>query len=302
MPRLVIFLLSLLGCFEEAKAQSASSVHDFEEQIGSVVGDKRMTVGVAFSDGTTTLTYNESDRFPLLSVFKLHVAVAVLMRMQADGIPLDRLVCVSRSRLHTDTYSPMLRECPAGDFRIGLEKLLAYSVSQSDNNAADLLIDYVGGIDSVAAAMRRIGLTDFALTETEASMHEDLSHCYNNRSTPLSVVRLLQMVFNGTCLSGEYQRCLRCLLFATTTGRDKIRAGLPVGAFLAHKTGSSDRIDGVKIADNDAGAIRLSDGRTFYLAVFIMESRESDTTNAAVMAEIAARLMASTSLFFKGYD
>ena len=43
----------------------------------------------------------------------------------------------------------------------------------------------------------------------------------------------------------------------------------------------------MKIADNDIGFVRLPDGREYSIAVFVMDSREDDRTNAAVIARIS---------------
>ena len=58
---------------------------------------------------------------------------------------------------------------------------------------------------------------------------------------------------------------------------------------------SSDRSpEGVKTGDNDAGVITLPDGRRCYLAVFIKDSAESDTVNAATIAGITKIILSRT--------
>lgn len=74
----------------------------------------------------------------------------------------------------------------------------------------------------------------------------------------------------------------------TSTGADKIKQGLPPGVMFGHKTGSSSRTaDGIKIADNDAGFVTLTNGRTYYIAVMITESKLDDRANAALAAQIS---------------
>ena len=41
------------------------------------------------------------------------------------------------------------------------------------------------------------------------------------------------------------------------------------------------------VADNDIGIVRLPDGRSYSIAVFVKDSREDDRTNAAVIARIS---------------
>jgi hypothetical protein len=45
--------------------------------------------------------------------------------------------------------------------------------------------------------------------------------------------------------------------------------------------------DGTKIGDNDTGVIYLPNGKLCFLAIFIKDSRESDQTNAQIIADIA---------------
>ena len=71
----------------------------------------------------------------------------------------------------------------------------------------------------------------------------------------------------------------------TTTGANKLKAGLPASTVIGHKTGSSDRTaEGIRIADNDVGYVVLPDGRRYCIAVFVTESEENDATNAAIAA------------------
>ena len=119
-------------------------------------------------------------------------------------------------------------------------------------------------------------------------MHRHADNQYLNRTTPLAAVRLLERFRRGELLSAAYGDFLLETMFATETGPDKLRGLLPADAAVAHKTGSSDRDGrGVKIADNDIGIVRLPDGRSYSIAVFVMDSREDDRTNAAVIARIS---------------
>ncbi len=119
-------------------------------------------------------------------------------------------------------------------------------------------------------------------------MHEDIQRSYNNRSTPRSMVRTLRKVYDGDGLSAESVALLEQVMLATSTGSEKLKAGLPEGIRLGHKTGHSDRtVRGILIGDNDAGVVYLPDGRRYYITVFIRDSKESDETNASVIAAIS---------------
>ena len=199
-----------------------------------------------------------------MSVFKFHVALSVLQKMERNHVDLSTEVRIRSSQMEKNTYSPLREKYPDQDFTISYGELIRYSISES------------------------------VLRESEKTMHEDLNKCYNNWSTPYAMACLLKKVYEGDILTGEYKKHLEKVMIQTSTGGDKIRAGLPENIQLGHKTGSSDRVSGVKIGDNDAGVIYLPDGKQYYLAVFIKDSKESDKVNAAIISQIARIVFQST--------
>lgn len=282
------FLLSLFSCvvlaaWPQSQADRicwaiVDQTRGFRAQVGAAVLLPGMTEPVVVGDG----------EYPMMSVFKLHVAVAALLRMEREGLSSADSLHVSAGRLHENTYSPLRERYADRDFRISWGDLLCCSVSLSDNNACDLLIDFAGGPGAVDSCVRRLGIDGFAISQTEHAMHERIENCYLNRTSPASVIRLLRAVCDGKVLVGASRDLLLRALEGTTTGPDKLRAGLPADVLLGHKTGSSDRLpDGAKIGDNDAGFFLLPDGRRCYVAVFIRDSYESDVANAALTARIA---------------
>ena len=99
----IAFLLTL--CLQSANAT-------LEEKIDSIVGDKQMTVGVAAECGGKTFLRNDTVRFPLLSVFKTHVAMAAIARLRMEGATTDSMIHIDKSRLQADTYSPIKQKYP----------------------------------------------------------------------------------------------------------------------------------------------------------------------------------------------
>ena len=258
---LFCFLFSWIGLHPIA-AISLEKQSTVEQKMRQAIQGKNAMVGVAFSIDGQLFTFNDEHRYPLMSVFKLHVAIAALQKMENECIALDSLRFIESSQIHKDTYSPLRELYPEGNFYLSYADLMRYAVSQSDNNACDILIDYLGGIDIVKDQIDKLGITNYNLTETEETMHSRISNCYNNWSTPSSTLQLLEKLYNEPILN------------------DNIALG--------HKTGSSDRLDdGTKIGDNDTGVIYLPSGKLCFLAIFIKNSRESDQTNVQIIADIA---------------
>lgn len=169
-----------------------------------------------------------------------------------------------------------------------MSELLQYSVSQSDNNACDILFRSVEGTEAVHNYVTSLGLTDFTILATEAKMHEKTENQYLNWTTPFSAVQLLELFLQKELFGSEYKAFLEKLMVETVTGPDKIKGLLPANVVVGHKTGSSSRDEaGMKIADNDLAFVRLPDGKNYSIAVFVMNSMEDDTTNAAIIAEVS---------------
>lgn len=112
--------------------------------------------------------------------------------MDKGHIALDSLIEVKSSQLKSNTYSPLRDKFPDQDITISLGELLKYSISQSDNNACDILIEYAGGIDQVNEYVKSLGIKDCNLVATEDLMHTS-GDAYLNWSTPEEVVRLLNI-------------------------------------------------------------------------------------------------------------
>ena len=223
----------------------------------------------------------------MMSVFKFHVAVTVLKKMEREGIGLDSTVLFDTAKLQKDTWSPLLKERPDQIVCLSFAEILEYMVSHSDNNMCNWLIDFVGGISEVASCIRSLGIEDFRLTETEKSMQEDIYRSYCNWTTPLAMTELLRKVYTGNVLSPEHLSFLVKAMKGSSSGQNKIRSALPEGVEFAHKTGSSFRTpEGVQMCEADAGVIYMPDGTKAYVAVFIKDSMESDADNAAIIAAV----------------
>lgn len=281
---LFIFGLTVLTT-EAAFAQR----HPLEEQIEVITREADARVGVAvIFEGQDTLTVNNSPGYPTMSVYKFHQALAILDVLNRNGLPLETEIFVRKSDLQPGTYSPLRDARPEGNFNMSIGKLLGYSVALSDNNVCDLLFRYLGGVTVVDEYIAGLGVGDVLISATERTMHKRVKNQYLNHTTPLAAARLLELFRTTPLFAPEYSDFLKTTLLSTQTGPDKLKGLLPAEVRVAHKTGSSSRDKtGMKVADNDIGIVYLPNGRVYSIAVFVMDSRESDQTNAALIARIS---------------
>lgn len=279
---------ALLAALLATACGTPSPRRQLARHIDDAIATSRATVGVAIllPDGAT---FTRNDRpLPLLSVFKFPVALAVLDHMERTGRRLSDSLTVGSEWLVADTYSPMRDSLPATGGAVSLGGLLRYTVSQSDNIACDLLLDLVGGPAAVDEYLGSKGFPEITICADERDMHRDMANQRLNTARPSDISRLFERFLEGGLLSRPHTAFLRQLLLATTTGADKLRAGVDPPFALGHKTGSSDRTpDGIRIADNDAGFILMPDGRSCFITVLVTDSPDDNATNAAVTAQIA---------------
>ena len=279
--------LFLLCCLAAAVPFSARG-ESLERALRAVTDSVRATVGVAvvFGDGDT-LAVNGGRCYPMLSVCKFHQALAVLDRLDRRGLPLTTRIPVRCSDLLPGTWSPLREEHPAGG-RFSFGELLHYTVAESDNCACDRLIREIGGAGALQRYVEGLpaGGLDFRVTERDMSGAPDAQR--RNRATPEAMALLLDRFRHDSLFASEYRDFLWQTLCATTTGMNKLRAGLPDETTIGHKTGSSDRdARGVKIADNDLGYVELPDGSGYAICVYVAETALSDRETAALIAEIS---------------
>lgn len=282
-------LLLLVGLLMVTCISIFSQKSGLRDDIGQIIKDKRATVGVALIvDGKDTLTINNDIHYPTQSVYKFHLALAVLDYLDNEALPLDCKLFIKKNDLIPDTYSPLRDDYPEGEMYMTIADIIRYTVSKSDNNGCDILFRFLGGPTIVDQYIRKLGVVDFSIAKTEEEMHSAWDIQYLNWSTPYAAARVLEKFRTGAILSDFSHDFLWNTLVETTTGRDKIKAGLPQDVILAHKTGSSARNkDGLSAAENDVGIVQLPDGRFYTLVVFVSDSMEDQKTNAAIIAAIS---------------
>ncbi len=107
-------------------------------------------------------------------------------------------------------------------------------------------------------------------------------------STPEASARFLEGFAEGNWLRDPaHTALLTRIITDTPIGADRIKAGLPAGSTLAHRTGAGLTTDGVNHATNDIGIAALPDGRRFVIAIYLAGSRVDANEREAALAEVA---------------
>jgi len=259
-----------------------------QQQIEGIVAQGRGRIGVAAMDldGGGQIMVNGDMPFPMASTAKIAVAATYLSQVEQGRVRLDQewpmLVPVAGSR------------GPVASVRAGqvltAQGLMELSITRSNNAATDGLIAAVGGVPAVNSWLTRTGISGQRLDHTMATLVRDDGRINpattidtRTSSTPRAMIALLAAIDRGGALSPESRAVLLDTMTRTSTGRNRVRAGLPEGTLFAHKTGT---LAGVT---DDVGIIRLPDGRHLAIAIFVT-GPEGHTAHAGMIAQIARTL------------
>lgn len=261
-------------------------------EIGEFIKNIDGKVGVAvITSDKDTLTLNNRHHYPMMSVFKLHQALAIAHYLDNTGVSIDSLITIKKADLNPDTWSPLYKEMKADCTQMSIRELITYTLQLSDNNASNIMFDRIMPVSSTDSFIRQtVKINDFAITCTEADMQWDHNLSHNNWSTPLACAILIDKVTNDSLVSSVNQHIIREILHNCQTGLDRLAAPLQgkQGVKIAHKTGSGYRDkNGFLLAHNDIGAITLPDGRVYSIAVLITAFNGSETEAAKIIAGIS---------------
>lgn len=279
------------------------------DSVSRIVAEYPAEIGVALIvDGVDTITVNNRPVYPLMSVFKVHQAIALCRVFDQKGLSLDSLLTIRRDRLDPDTWSPMLSDHTEDEFSLTVSDLLRYALTVSDNNASNLMFNRLVGVaetDSIIASI--IPRSSFRIAYSEEAMSADHSRAYANLTSPLGAAILFERLFTDSLISSDKQQFIVDVLYDCRTGLDRISAPLldKEGLTIAHKTGSGYiDPDGVLVAHNDLAFITLPDNRHYTLAIFIKDfhttsaqptSAQSTTFQSAVSPSTTANTQPSTA-------
>jgi beta-lactamase class A len=259
------------------------------QQIAGVIGASRSDVGVSVLhlEKGDTLSVNGKKHYPMQSVYKFPLAMAVLHQVDGGKLSLQQKIRLTRRDLLPDTWSPLRDKYPEANVDVTLEEILRYTVSMSDNNGCDVLFRLLGGTRPVDAYVRSLGVRGIAVAATEEEMHRAWDVQFTNWSEPAAMTALLKVFYQRKHLSEASSDLLWKLMVETSTGPDRIKGLLPAGTVVAHKTGTSDtNAQGIAAATNDAGIVTLPNGEHFAIVVYVANSPADAKTREATIARI----------------
>jgi len=263
---------------------------------------------------------NGDKRMPMMSVFKLPLALVALDDVDAGRRHLSDAIAISEAEIRPNV-SPIAEAWAKGEKSPTLERILLTVIQDSDNTSGDKLVTLLGGGAAITARLRAMGLTGIDVVEQEieiagrlqcpgvasppagwspsaihscadpgapaklaAARHE--METSPNAATTDALAAMLVKLARGEILSPMSRAWITATLDGTHTGAGRLKAGLPPQTRFGHKTGTGDTIEGLNVATNDIGIVNLIGGGQLAIAVLTSGLPGDDAARDRVIADI----------------
>ncbi|MEK9211010.1 serine hydrolase [Sphingomonas sp. 2378] len=302
-----------------APAAPSGLVNAIDRLSAGFSGKKGIAVR-AVDDGWTVESGGR-QRLPQQSVSKLWVAITLLDLRDQGRARLDEPIVVRREDL-TVFHQPIAMLVKGDGYHTTVGELLNRALTMSDNTANDRLLTYVGGPQAVRTmiANKRLGDIRFGpgerllqaktagLTWQPAFAMAGAFQAARNRldpsartaaldayvgdppdgAAPIAIADALARLARGELLSETSTRILIDTMEASRTGHARLRAAVPSGWTIAHKTGTGQDLGRRNAGFNDVGLLTAPDGRRFAIAVMIGDTTEDIRKRQLLIQNVAA--------------
>jgi len=243
MRPLAFFGWILALAAQPAFAASSPALQPLEQQVSALVASRSGDFGVAALDLTTgeTLNVRGDEPFPMASTVKIGVAALYLKQVELGRRSLDDVIRGQSART-----------------------LMTAMITRSNNVATDILLNDLGGPRALQAWVEQNGLSGMRVDRTIAQLLAAKRDLYDLRdsATPNAMLGLLKKLDGGQLLQPASRDYLLGLMAKCSTGSNRMRALLPAGTPIQHKTGTLNGLTA------DVGFITLPDGRRIAVAFF----------------------------------
>lgn len=261
------------------------------------------------------------ELFPQQSVSKLWVSLAVLDAVERGQLDLQRDVLIQPADL-TLFNQPLRGEVlEKGRAIRSVHSLMSAALSQSDNTANDRLLWTVGGPNVVRKVLRDKGISeirfgpgerllqsqvagltwsqDMALgrnfEQARARLPKDVRQAALDRyvadpldgASPAAIARAMARLASGQLLAPETTTVMVDILSRTRSGPMRLKAGVPAGWKVYHKTGTGQELGKVTTGYNDVGILQSPDGAFYGVAVMIARTTQDYKPRMEMMQSVS---------------
>lgn len=268
-----------IGCPALPRLSRASGETGFTAAIAALEQRHGGRLGVAALNTASgrRISHRGDARFLLCSTVKFPAAALILSRVDAGSESLDRRVDYSAADLVT--YSPETRQHVASGMT--LAAICRAGLTQSDNTAANLMLESFGGPAALTAFARSLGDEVTRSDRYETALNDYTADAAQDTTTPCAMLHLMQRILVDNVLSEASRTQLITWMRANQTGDHRLRDGLPEAWYIGDKTGSG----GDNTANDIAIAWPVAD-RPVLITAYYAGSNATHAQRDAVLAGV----------------
>src|ERR1700719_1966116 len=259
---------------EERLTLATSRLAEIEAREGG-----RLGVFVRDTGAGATIEHRADERFPMCSTFKLLTAAAALNRVDEGADRLDRKIAYGPSDLLEDAPIAKAHVAEGG---MTVADLCAAAIDWSDNTAANLVLQTIGGPAGFTAFARSIGDQVTRLDRNVPALNDWSVGDDRDTTSPATICEDLRRLLLTDVLSQESRDRLNHWLESSQTSAALIRASVPPGWSVGDKSG---RLRAG--ATNDVAVIYPPDGAPIFVAIYILNASTSDEQRSATLSTVA---------------
>jgi beta-lactamase class A len=248
------------------------SLRKLEQSISGRLGVSIVDIGSGKKTG-----HRADERFPFCSTFKMLLAAAILMRADEGKERLDRSLPIPRQPLLA--HSPLTQ--PQAGGQMPISALCHAIMTQSDNTAANLLLETIGGPAGLTQFARSLGDTVTRSDRMELALNEGSPGDPRDTTSPAAMTANLQKLLLGETLSQASRTKLADWMIECKTGTNRLRAFLPSGWRAGDKTGSNGQT-----ISNDVAIFWPVSGAPVLVSAYLAECPGPEEKRAGALAEV----------------
>ncbi len=281
----------------------------------------RTGIAVRRIDGDWSVARRGDEYFPQQSVSKLWVSLALLDRVDRGEISLEDRITITPADL-TLFHQPLASRVRAsGTVEESAGRLLDLAITGSDNTANDSVLRHAGGPDAVRGFIERRNLGRIRFGPGERLLQSRIAGLdwqqrysvarsfYTARdgvplsirqaaldryiadpedgASPQAIVDALARLARGELLSPASTRLILDTMARTSSGPQRLKAGVPSGWRVAHKTGTGQVLGAVATGYNDIGILTAPDGTRYAVAVMLASTTASVPERMQLMQAVS---------------
>ncbi|MGL5869342.1 class A beta-lactamase [Clostridium chrysemydis] len=277
---LFVIIFSVISCSDkkEEVLEKQKEEVNYNSEFKKIEEKYGVKLGIYALDENTNkeVTYNEDSRFAYCSTSKALLAGAILEKYSLKD--LDKVIKYSEKDILS--YAPITKEHVKSGMTI--KELCEAAIRSSDNTAANLLFNLLGGPKGFKESLLKIGDNITRPERIEPELNSIVPGDSKDTSTPKQLALDLKEYLTGDTLSNEKKELLKEWMSKNKTGDNLIRKGFTSNFEVFDKSGAGDF--GTR---NDIAMVTSKDKKPIFISILSTKKEKDSKYNDSVISDSA---------------